>query len=61
MSTKENGQILNISREAGVGDLPMRVRSKFARALLLEREAGHTTPEALAKLDEAVHAEESLS
>jgi hypothetical protein len=50
-----------IISEEGVSDLKAKYGLKcaacFARALLLEREAGHTTPEALEQLDMALDLE----
>ena len=41
----------------GVKDLrPMKVRGNFAKALMLEDQAGKTTPEAEAALEEAIKA-----
>ena len=50
--------VITISQEPGVKDLPLRVRAKFAKALLAERQAGQTTPEALVLLEDAIKLEE---
>ena len=49
--------LMDFSRQDGVGDLPASVKGKFAKALMLEAEAGKTTTEALAQLDAAVQYE----
>ena len=46
--------VTDIIKEVGVADLPFAVKSYFAKALRLEREAGHTTPEALEALEKAI-------
>ena len=53
--------LMDFSRLEGVMDLPMAVRGKFAKALMLEAEAGKTTPEAEAALDAAVLAEKTAN
>ena len=59
-STADGNGLMAITKEEGVKDLlPMKVRANFARALLAEREAGHTTPEAEQYLDLAVAEEAS--
>lgn len=59
---KVNGlTLLDFSKMDGVGDLPMRVRAAFGRALMAEAEAGHTTEEAYKHLEDAVAAEASLA
>ena len=52
MSTKD------IAMEPGVKDLtPLSARLYFAKALFAEREAGHTTQEALDYLAKAIEAQ----
>ena len=47
-----------IMKEEGVADLPnLKCRGAFAKALWLEQQAGHTTPEAEAELAKAIEAE----
>jgi hypothetical protein len=59
---KVNGMtLLDFSKMEGVGDLPMRVRAAFGRALMAEAEAGYTTEEAYKHLEDAVAAETSLA
>lgn len=49
--------LMDYSRMEGVVDLPGAVKGKFAKALMLEAEAGETTPEAYAQLEQAVQYE----
>jgi len=54
--------LIEICQEDGVRDItPYKARAYFARALSLEREAGHTTPEAERNLELAIAALESKS
>ena len=58
---KEDGgkKIMQFYRMEGVRDLtPMKARGAFAKALMLEDEAGQTTPDALAQLELAILATE---
>jgi hypothetical protein len=50
--------VVKIAKEPGIGDLKGAARAKFAKAVKMERVAGHTTPEALQLLDEAIAADE---
>jgi len=51
--------VTEVIKLEGIADLePFRAKALFAKAWLLEHNAGHTTPEAEAKLAEAVKAEE---
>lgn len=55
---KVNGMsLLDFTKQDGVGDLPMKIRAAFGRALMTEAEAGHTTEEAMQHLNDAVAAE----
>ena len=50
----------SIMKEEGVSDLrtvSLKCLGRFAKALYVERQAGHSTPEALTLLDEAIQAE----
>jgi hypothetical protein len=50
-------KITDFYREDGVKDIvPMKARGLFAKALMLEANAGETTPEAEAELDKAIEA-----
>jgi len=50
----DSNLVTDIIKEDGVKDLPFAVRSYFAKALRLEREAGKTTAEAMEALDKAI-------
>lgn len=51
--------ILDVSKEPGVKDLPLRVRGPFAQAIIAERMGDHV--KAAAFLDKAVAAEIELN
>lgn len=54
MRTKAN-KIMYYYKLEGVKDIePMKARGMFAKALMLEDEAGHTTPEAEELLEAAI-------
>lgn len=52
--TEENPRLklATVSKEPGVADLPLRVRGKFAKAIIAERKGDHGEAERL--LNEAV-------
>lgn len=50
-------KVTDFYRLDGVKDIqPMKARGHFAKALMLEHNAGETTPEALEALDKAIAA-----
>lgn len=52
-----NKRIMEFYRMEGVRDIqPMKARAAFAKALLLEEQAGQTTEEAETLLDQAIEA-----
>lgn len=52
-----NKELLAIYKQVGVKDItPMKARAAFAKAIMLENEAGKTTPEAEKLLNEALEA-----
>lgn len=57
MDEKHGKKITDFYKLEGVKDIqPMKARGLFAKALMLEHNAGHTTPEAEEALDEAIQA-----
>jgi hypothetical protein len=53
---------MDFYKQEGVKDLkPMKARGLFARALMIEEEAGKTTPEAEEQLNLAIEAENGPS
>lgn len=46
MDTKPDSlSLAKVSKENGVGDLPLRARGKFAKAIIAEREGNHELAE----------------
>lgn len=55
-------RLLKYVKSDGVRDLPsIKARGRFAQALIIEEDAGHTTDEALELLDEAIKETEGES
>lgn len=49
--------LINVSKEPGVADLPLKARGAFAKAIIAERKGDHE--EAQRQLDKAVAEEEA--
>lgn len=55
--TEKPTSLAAVAKEAGVVDLPLRVRGKFAKAIIAERQGDHEKAEQL--LNEAVQEEQN--
>jgi hypothetical protein len=54
-NTDKNLSLINVAKEPGIADLPLRARGAFAKAIIAERKGDHD--EAEKQLEKAVAAE----